>query len=40
MYETLVRYSDNRVLPICTYNMVDENKTILDQKRLEILLER
>ncbi len=34
MYETLVRYSDNRVLPICTYNMVDENKTILDQKEI------
>lgn len=32
MYETLVRYSDDKVLPICTYNMVDENKRILDQK--------
>lgn len=34
MYETLVRYSDDRVLPICTYNMVDENKTILAQKEI------
>lgn len=32
MYETLVHYFDDKVLPICTYNMVDENKRILERK--------